>query len=155
MNEQQQEELFLSKIREELDTGVENLGDEICSHLAKSRAAALKLQTRPRAYGLRLLRLAFACLILAAFIWIIVAILPPGRNVIAPEVTIEDLEMVTSGENPDFYRDVDFYLWLSKKKSLSRHGAGTIGLLSECCPPDSKDLSHIHSVTMKDCEEYE
>jgi hypothetical protein len=131
MNEQHIEELFLQQARRVLDASVENLGDDVSSRLAMSRRAALKSRKAPHSQGIKWLRFAFAGFVVAALIWIAGVLFIPERNEIAAGATIEDLEIVTSGENPDFYRDIDFYLWLStKKEKVSAVPAGWSSLMA-------------------------
>jgi|GEM_PF-308953 len=137
MNENNKEELFLKEVRLSLDASVNNLDDEVCSRLAKSRCKALESRGAHMHQGIRWFKLAFAGLALLVLIWLAGVLLFPEKNAIMAGVTIEDLEIATSGENPDFYRDMDFYLWLSTKKGSALHGARRMVFQSGRAPRQS------------------
>lgn len=48
-------------------------------------------------------------LVVAATVWY--------ANPTAPRNNFDDLEMLASSESPEFYQDLDFYLWLDERKT--------------------------------------
>jgi len=137
MNERKKEELFLTEVRSSLDASVNNLDDEVCSRLVKSRRKALESRGAHQHQGMKWFKLAFAGLALIVLIWLAGVLFFPEKNAIMAGVTIEDLEIATSGENPDFYKDMDFYLWLSTKKDSALHGARRMVFLPGRAPRKS------------------
>jgi hypothetical protein len=114
MNADEREELFLEKVRKELDAGAEELDGETLVRLRQARCKAVEGAGRrgwwraavPRwvtAGGLA----AAAVLVVAVSIWF------SASNERFPVRQAEDVEMLTAQENLDISRDLEFYRWLA------------------------------------------
>lgn len=117
MNANHSEKLFLDKVQNLLNQGTENLGNQTERRLEEIRAGALKASDeKPPRFSLPrrwVLAGGFALATLTAaglFFWlnILTESLPLGH--------IEDLEIITSQEQLDFYQNLDFYRWLGSKE---------------------------------------
>jgi len=124
MSEQKNEEMFVKEVKKALDASVDNLDADLCVRLAEARRSALNSRKAPLFQGMGWFRLAFAGLALIALIWLAGLLFFPDKSTIAAGAAIEDLEIATSGENPDFYRDMNFYFWLSTKKDQALNDSG-------------------------------
>ncbi len=117
MNEIEKEEQFLEKVRGFLDESAETLNPETHLRLRQIRAQALEMAAKRR-FGLFAAHrwvtvggfATVATAILAIFFWFHVpsSDLPPKQE--------EDLEILTSQEHIDFYKDLEFFLWLETKE---------------------------------------
>jgi hypothetical protein len=124
MSEQKNEEMFVKEVKKALDASVDNLDADLCVRLAEARRSALNSRKAPLFQGMGWFRFAFAGLALIALIWLAGLLFFPDKSTIAAGAAIEDLEIATSGENPDFYRDMNFYFWLSTKKDQALNDSG-------------------------------
>jgi hypothetical protein len=122
MNAKDPEELFLEKVQGLLDHGTENLGSHTERRLEDIRGEALTAaeEKRSRFFPPRrwVLVGSFAMATLAAvglFFW-----LSPSATTPPPTGQLEDLEIITSQEQIDFYQNLDFYRWLGSKEIRKR-----------------------------------
>jgi len=118
MNEQEREKEFVEKIRGFLDESVENLNPDIRLGLQEARFQALGAAEKRRAWFFPFPRwmtvgglATAATAILAFFFWYN----PPSLE--APTKQVEDFEILTSKEQIEFYKDLDFFLWLDTKEN--------------------------------------
>jgi hypothetical protein len=102
---------FEEQLRGSLRGQEQELDAATLRRLAVARRSALGAAPRP---WLRFLTPAIGGAVLATLIG--VAVLVPGINRPAPNVSSEQLV-----ENPEFYRDLDFYLWLAES-DMGGHG---------------------------------
>jgi hypothetical protein len=119
MNAKDPEKLFLEKVQDLLDQGTENLESQTERRLEDIRGQALTAAGEKRSRFLLprrwVLAGSFAMVTLAAvglFLW-----LSPSTETL-PAGEIEDLEIITSQEQIDFYQNLDFYGWLGSKEIL-------------------------------------
>ena len=115
MKQMQSESEFVEKVRQELDRSVTNLDPGITARLGQSRRKALRRDGETRWSWLKPHRLLPAAAVAAAMI--LVAVLldlgkPPSSHLISG---IEDVEILASGDNPDFFQELDFYHWLAEE----------------------------------------
>lgn len=116
----QDEELFLSKVREELDHSCDRLDGQSLSRLNSIRHAAIEHgKTRP---GKALLA-PFGGLVTACVLVFVVTIFYPGQSPapvqgvpdsISP---IEDLDILTAADNLELIENLEFYQWLEENES--------------------------------------
>lgn len=115
MNKEERENQLVERIRGFLDESAESLNPDLCRRLQEARLRALGAgeHRRPRFFffpkWITVGSLAtVATTVLVFFFWF---------NVPSPEIPakqVEDFEILTSKEQIDFYKDLDFFLWLDK-----------------------------------------
>ncbi len=117
MNERENEKQFVERIRGFLDESAENLNPEVCLRLQEGRFRALRAGEKRRGWFFSFFRwitvggLATATTaIFALFFWF------NAPSLEAPTKQVEDFEILTSKEQIDFYKDLDFFLWLDTKE---------------------------------------
>jgi hypothetical protein len=115
MNEQ--EKKIVESIRGFLDESAESLSPEVRLRLQEARYRAVNAAgKKPRFYSfprwITVGGLATATTaVLAVFFWFNVP------SVEIPAKQVEDFEILTSKEQIDFYKDLDFFLWLAAKEN--------------------------------------
>lgn len=116
---------LVERIREHLDARVDDLDAETLSRLAEARRRALAAAGKPRrrwtiprpgdhrAADWVVPAGAFASVV-ATVLALTIMVAEPG-NGLAKEV--DDLEMLTAGEEIELYENLEFYLWLQDRES--------------------------------------
>ncbi len=96
-----------------LDARADNLDDRVVARLRAARLKAIeaaeKKYQRP-AWINPIGGLVTATLVVgvATTLWV--------TNPVLPRHGMEDIELLASAENPEFYQDLDFYLWLEARE---------------------------------------
>ena len=108
------ENRFFQNTRALLDRRSEELDDTVVAKLRAARLRATEVTARRSHRGARSrpvtgLVAASLVLVAAATVWY--------ANPTAPRNNFDDLEMLASSESPEFYQDLDFYLWLDERKT--------------------------------------
>lgn len=118
MNEQENEEQIVEKIRNFLDESAESLNSDIRRRLQEARFQALRAAEKKRAWFFSFPRwitvgglATAATATLAIFFWFNVP------SVEIPAKQVEDFEILTSKEQIDFYKDLEFFRWLAAKEN--------------------------------------
>jgi ferric-dicitrate binding protein FerR (iron transport regulator) len=111
------EEMFLDQARRALDRAADGI-DAITA--AKLRAARLRaLDTGHPPLWRRRWFLAVGGLAMAGLVAVVAGLLwftpPAGTGAAVATADPEDLELLGSQDNPDFYADLDFYEWLASR----------------------------------------
>jgi hypothetical protein len=120
------DEQLIERIREHLDAGVDELDGETLSRLAEARRQAVAAAGRPRRRWTILrpgddhgaadwLVPAGAFASVVATVLALTIMVADSGNGLAKEV--EDLEMLTAGEEIELYENLEFYLWLQDRES--------------------------------------
>lgn len=107
------EEDLLTAVRATLDEGCDKLDDRISNRLARMRHAAMEKSAagaRRRWHW----RLAPAVACLVVFLVGDALFMRVNRNAMEPGIEVADFEIITATEAPDFYAELDFYLWLAE-----------------------------------------
>ena len=125
MTETSKGDELMDGIRRRLDADVDALDDATLARLGDARRAALAVAARPAARGRWKPRLAghgpgdwmlpagaFASVVATA-VALTLMVGDPGAG-IAGE--IDDLEMLTAGEEIELYENLEFYLWLQDRE---------------------------------------
>jgi hypothetical protein len=110
------DEIFLDKIKKELDSGLESMDSHTLLRLREGRFEALAEAAKRRekswfmpgwvtAGGVA----AIAVFVIAFSIWFTPA--RPGLPINRPE----DLEIITTQEHLELYQDLEFYKWLADR----------------------------------------
>ena len=118
MDEPEREKQFVEKVRGFLNESVESLNPDIRLRLQESRIQALKAAEKRRPWFLPFPRwitvgglATVATAILTFFFWFNA---PPLE---VPTKQVEDFEILTSREQIDFYKDLEFFRWLAAKEN--------------------------------------
>jgi hypothetical protein len=118
MDEQEREKQFVEKVRGFLDDSAESLSSDIRLRLQESRIQALKAAEKRRVWFFPFPRwitvgglATVTTVILTFFFWFT----PPSPEV--PTKQVEDFEILTSKEQMDFYKDLEFFRWLAAKEN--------------------------------------
>lgn len=115
MSDNPQASKFVRKVKTALDDSVENLDAGVLSRLNQARRHALDSELPRRRAGLFSIRYAVAAatvvlVLLATTLMVLREPAGPGYY-----SDIEDVEILATGEAPDFYMDLDFYTWLAEE----------------------------------------
>lgn len=115
MIDKSQETKFVNKIKTTLDDSVENLDAGVRSRLNQARQGALEAGRQSRWSGLISFRYAAAAT--AAVLVLLASTVLYFRHPSGPELysDIADVEILVTGETPDFYMELDFYTWLAEE----------------------------------------
>ena len=112
MKPEQTDAEIVHRARKDLDRSVDLLEPDVTIRLRQARHRALAQEIETRTSWLHPKRLLPAVAIAAALVLFVV--LFEYRNPPATQLTseIEDVEILASGDNPDFFHELDFYSWL-------------------------------------------
>jgi len=113
-----QEKELIGHIRRLLDESAEDIEAATAARLALARSRALQEETKRRIpWRWPALGLATAAAGILAFMMIFRAA-PPPLTAEHREV----LEIITSGQNLELYRNLEFYAWLAKNREVLKGG---------------------------------
>jgi hypothetical protein len=116
------DELLLSQVKLELDRSCAALDGHTVSRLNAMRHAVLEQKLRKR----KPLLMPFGGLVTACVLVLAFTIFPrsglvpenaTATNSTATNAALEDIEILTSEENLEFYEDYEFYQWLAANES--------------------------------------
>lgn len=107
------EDKFLNAARHTLDTAEKNLSPPTIARLRAARRQALgdgaRRSLRPAwLFPVGALAAAAAVVTVAALLWFST----PSTNLL--QANVDDLGLLTAPESPDFFADLEFYVWLDK-----------------------------------------
>jgi len=121
MSESKENRAFADRARALLDEDARRLDGPILARLCRAREEALRAGKTGRLFErLRQVRFraAAAALTAAAAAALVLVVLPAGRSPVPPlGAHPTELELLTSAEGPDFYEDLDFYLWIAEEQA--------------------------------------
>ena len=115
MKERQAEADLVESIRRELDRSVTDLDPDVTNRLRRARLRALAQQRENKMNWLKPQRLLPAVAVAAALVLLVVLLDFQTTPVSQLTSGIEDVEILASGENPDFFHELDFYSWLAEE----------------------------------------
>lgn len=114
----QQNEQFISRIKESLDESVESLDAATCSRLSNVRAAALQGQRRGTRWLLPAGGVAVATLAVALLFYITPLSQRFGTEQYWDSVEVmQDIEMLSSVDDIEMIENLEFYYWLDEEGS--------------------------------------
>jgi hypothetical protein len=118
MIEDQKEVQFLKKAKDLLDQSTETLDPQIRHRLQQARFQALEAHKKRRFRFFYLPRwVTIGGLATAASVVIAILFFFHVPKADFPVKQIEDFEILTSREQIDFYKDLEFFRWLAAKES--------------------------------------
>lgn len=117
MKENDKEQELLKNIKRALDEGSETIDAKTLSRLTQARYHALQ-STRPNWFARhRWFRAPAAAFLLAVvLVFISTFYVTKTTNDVFLD-SLEDVEILTASDSPDFYADLDFYMWLSDEEN--------------------------------------
>lgn len=110
MSPDAKENTFISASKAVLDESVRDLGPGVERRLRQARYRALEAKSKPFRWLLPASGFAAVSVaILAGALWLF----QPSRPV--PVQGVEDIEILSSGENLELFDDLEFYRWLAEQ----------------------------------------
>ncbi len=100
---------FIKRIKEELDGAEDNLDPGIKSRLSRMRYQVLESQKETHWFPNRILN---PKVVFASFVILILASVLLIKSPTSVNLDFEDVDLLISTEQPEFYEDLDFYVWL-------------------------------------------
>ena len=115
MSDRLQESDFVAQIKRTLDDSADNLEAGVRSRLTRARHRAL--ESRRARLPARLLTLRRVMVAAAAVLVLAVGVMVNLNEPAGPQhySEIEDIELLATGDNPDFFVELDFYTWLAEE----------------------------------------
>jgi len=107
------EKEFTEKVRKTLDTSIEGLEPGIQSRLNRMRNEALEKAAGKKRPFQFLFSKPVAGLVAASILLLITTLYLKGPSQTTPVNPIEDIEILSSTDNIDFYENLDFFFWLA------------------------------------------
>ena len=102
---QDKEQQFVNNLRKNLDHSLDELDAVTLARLKAARLTALESRDRPAIWQNKMVMASAMSIFLVAGIWLI-------QNPVVQDLPVEDLQMLTAGEDLDLYRELEFYQWL-------------------------------------------
>lgn len=115
MTEKDHESVFLEKVRQTLDDSAANLDTRIRSRLNQARHHALEKRRHRWLDRWQPNRLQLAGGMMAAFLIFGAIFYFQGRSEPKYYSGIEDVEILATSDNPEFFTELDFYTWLAEE----------------------------------------
>ena len=106
MSDKQQEQAFLTKVRQTLDDNAQGMDEFSVARLRAARHRALSAKPSRPLWPLP--AAVASALIAGVMVW---QLSDPGMPGMVAEV--EDMELLMSEEGIEFYEDIEFYQWLA------------------------------------------
>ena len=113
MNDQKNEQEFVEAVKGALDESLESLDGQTLFRLNQARTSAMA--SHGRSWNWRLLRLPAGAVLVASVVMMLGSFLLVGHSSQPPTLKFEELEIVSVAESPEFFEDLDFYIWLAEE----------------------------------------
>ena len=115
MKQRQSDADFIERVSLELDRSIAHLDPDVTTRLHRARRRAMSQERKSGSRWLLPHRFLPAFAVAAALLLFVVQ--PDFRKPaeIHPASGIEDVEILSSRENPDFFHELDFYSWLAEE----------------------------------------
>lgn len=112
------EQRFVDAARRSLDARGERLSPAIAAQLREARAMALAGGRRgTQQHWWQAAAIAAAVVLVVALVWFEQPVQSPSLSLAqAPLDNGGDLELLLSKDDPEFYRDLEFYYWLAQEQ---------------------------------------
>lgn len=115
MTHKNQDKELVGKVRQALDESIQNMDARILSRLNQARQKALA-QTKPGwRERLQFNRFPLAGGVAAAMALIIVFFHFTNPSELKTYSGIEDVEILATGDSPEFFSELDFFTWLAEE----------------------------------------
>ena len=115
MKEKKTETEFIAHIQEKLEESVSAIDTETLNRLTRARKSALSSNKRELFKWGQAFRLSFATLCTAAAVLVFTFWYHPSPTVQPVISGIEDVDILANRDNPEFFADIDFYIWLAEE----------------------------------------
>ena len=115
MTNKDQEKELVGKVRQALDESTQNLDARILSRLNQARQKALAQPKRSWFERLQSNRFQLAGGAAAAIVLIFVLFHFTKPSELQTYSGIEDVEILATGDSPEFFSELDFYTWLAEE----------------------------------------
>lgn len=106
---QDKEQPFIQHIRDRLDHSLEELDAVTLARLKAARLTALQSRDRRPVWRNKMIMATAMSVSLVAGIWLLQK---PGGQ----QLPLDDLQLLTSSEDLELYRDLEFYQWLEAQR---------------------------------------
>ncbi len=116
MIDNQKEKSFLKNVKTILDDDVDHMSASTLSKLKRIRSKAIKKKELGETGFWQRFRIPVAGLAMASMMIMVMALYFKGTSVTIATNEFEDVEMITSGENLNFFADLEFYAWLAEEQ---------------------------------------
>ena len=100
------EQQFVQQIRDKLDHSLGELDAVTLARLKAARLTALEGRNRSPLWQNKMLLASAMSVTLLAGVWLI-------QKPLTPDLPLEDLQILTSNDDLELYRDLEFYQWLA------------------------------------------
>ena len=115
MTHRDQDKELVGKVRQALDESIQNLDARILSRLNQARQKALVQPMRSWFDRLQSNWLPLAGGIAAAMVLVFVLFHFTKSPELQTYSGIEDVEILATGDSPEFFSELDFYTWLAEE----------------------------------------
>ena len=115
MKEKKTETEFIAHIKEKLEEGVDALDTETLFRLTQARKSALSMKKKGFFRWGQTIGLSFATLCTAAAVLVFALWYQPSPTVQPVISGIEDVDILANRDHPEFFSDIDFYIWLAEE----------------------------------------
>ncbi|MFQ5992236.1 MAG: DUF3619 family protein [Nitrospiraceae bacterium] len=113
MNGNEKEERFINAAKAALDRSTEDLDDGVLRRLRGARHRALETPASTAAWAWASGLAAASVAVLAVTLWLT----QPSATDPLPD--LNDVEVLATAENLEFYDDLEFYSWLAERESTT------------------------------------
>ena len=115
MKDKKTETEIIAYIQEKLEESVDTIDAKTLYRLTRARKIALSSKKRGQFKWEKAFRLSFATLCTAAVVIVFTFWFQPSPTVQPVISGIEDVDILANRDNPEFFADIDFYIWLAEE----------------------------------------
>ena len=112
MKQKHEDTDLAQKVKTVLDHDVAQMDERIADRLRKMRRTAMSAEESSPRFHWRRLRMSLAGVAIGLLVAVIGFTLLKGPDQTMTANMMEDLDIITSAENPEFFEDLEFYAWL-------------------------------------------
>lgn len=116
MSEQEREQVFLEQVKKSLDEECEALDAKTLAQLARARRQAIGSSGAKAMPLWRWLRFPAAAILTASLLFFVATFYVNKPDSPPAFTRLDDIEILIAADPPEFYADLDFYLWLAEEE---------------------------------------